>query len=569
VLTVESVEPAESDGPGVGHDAAVRLHFSVADTGIGIPADRLNSLFEAFSQVDASTTRVYGGTGLGLAITQRLVGAMGSTLEVDSVVGTGSTFHFSVVLGRSNPDAEGCAVPVGPALDQCSALIVDDNSTNRRILRLQLEGWGMRVTEADSGEVAVALVDSGQRFDVAVVDMQMPGMTGQDLAVVLASSPATRDLPLVLLSGRGDRRQALQHRNLFSAVLAKPVRSGRLHQSLRNALAPEAPSTAPVGAQVVGVERPHESLRILLAEDNAVNQRLGRLMLEKLGHHVDVVGNGREATEAAHLVPYDVVLMDVEMPEMDGLEATRVIRRVLPACKQPQIVAMTASALLEDRRACDEAGMDDYLAKPVHLQDLDAALVKAATRIAPTANRTGRAVEPGTDSSGKERSETGAIDHRVIDTLIDDLGDGGSADVADLIVTYLRDSDEQVAALQTAAANRDLQLAGSLAHKLKSSTALLGAGTLAGLLADACAAARQDGAGLDHVTSLVDAEHHRVVSDMEMTLRELAPTPDSPSPPLLRKPLVTGGFGVPSRGDAQPGGAQRLKYVRPSTGKAR
>jgi PAS domain S-box-containing protein len=351
-----------------------RLRFSVTDTGIGIPANSVASLFETFTQVDDSTTRVYGGTGLGLAISQRLVEAMGGTLGVDSTVGIGSTFAFSVVLPGCAPAIEtaGAADLVG-SLEGRAALIVDDNATGRRILRLQLEAWGMTVTEADSGDAAIALVDAGQHFDVGLLDMKMPGMTGRELAAALRVSPETSHLPLMLLSSTGDSRLGDSGRGLFCAVLTKPVRVSRLRQYLCTALMPDGYEAVP-DAQPVEIEEAQTVLRVLLAEDNAVNQRLGRLMVEKLGHHIDVVGNGREAIEAAHLAPYDVVLMDVEMPEMDGLEATRILRRMLPASRQPTIVAMTASALDEDRRSGVDAGMDNYLLKPVRLGELDAAL---------------------------------------------------------------------------------------------------------------------------------------------------------------------------------------------------
>jgi len=370
---VLTVEPATSD------DGEERLHFSVVDTGIGIPINSLANLFTRFSQVDTSTTRIYGGTGLGLAISERLVDAMGGTLGVKSVVGAGSTFDFSIRLEPCAP-VGGISEPV-TVLASCSALIVDDNATSRRILRLQLEGWGMIVTEAASAEAALALIDSPMRFGVAVLDMRMPGMNGWELAEELHVSPKTHDLPLILLSGAGEPRIKRTRKGLFSAVLAKPVRSSRLQHALRDALNPGAPESVPDPQPAIGTANEGTVLRVLLAEDNVVNQRLGRLMVEKLGHHLDVVANGREATEAVRLAPYDVVLMDVEMPEMDGLDATRSIRRQLPVNRQPRIVAMTASALVEDQSACSEAGMDDYLAKPVRLAELDTALRTAIAHI--------------------------------------------------------------------------------------------------------------------------------------------------------------------------------------------
>jgi PAS domain S-box-containing protein len=370
---VLTVEPDTSDG------GEARLRFSVADTGIGIPIDDVANLFTRFSQVDTSTTRIYGGTGLGLAISQRLVEAMGGTLQVDSAVGAGSTFHFSIQLDPCAPVDDTVHSKSLALLASRSALVVDDNATSRRILRLQLEGWGMSVTEAVSAEAAMAHVDS--HFDVAVLDMRMPGMNGWELAEILHVSPGMRDLPLILLTSTGEPRLKHTRPGLFSAVLTKPVRSTRLQHALRSALMRGALEAAPDPQQAIETAEEQTVLRVLLAEDNVVNQRLGRLMVEKLGHHVDVVANGREATEAVRLAPYDVVLMDVEMPEMDGLDATRSIRRQLPVSRQPRIVAMTASALVEDQSACSEAGMDDYLSKPVRLGELEAALNSAIVDI--------------------------------------------------------------------------------------------------------------------------------------------------------------------------------------------
>jgi PAS domain S-box-containing protein len=366
-LTVEPVRSAEN--------SEVGLRFAVTDTGIGIPADRLAHLFDSFSQVDGSTTRAYGGSGLGLAISHRLVEAMGATLRVDSVSGTGSTFHFKVRLAPAALVPETPAPPPPAMLRGLVALVVDDNATNRRIVRLQLEGWEMHVTEAASADAAMTIIATGEPFDVAVIDMKMPGMSGADLAAILRSSPDTRLLPLVLLSSHMERPSS-QHGSLFSAVLTKPVPADQLQTSLCQALKPSGSTPAPLHPQVDRTTG-GQALRVLLAEDNPINQLVCRRLLEKLGHLVDVAGNGREALEAVRAVSYDAVLMDIQMPEMDGLEATRLIRVELPAHRQPHIVAVTASVLVEDRQACVDAGMDDYLPKPVRIEDLDIALRKA------------------------------------------------------------------------------------------------------------------------------------------------------------------------------------------------
>lgn len=359
-------------------DRDVRLSISVTDSGIGIPTERLAQLFDAFSQVDASTTRVYGGTGLGLTISQRLINAMGGQIEVTSEVGKGSIFSFSIVL----PRCDGTDSQVSGRVEDLrgtTALIVDDNATNLRILQLQLRGWGIECVTAASADAALALYSGGARFDLAVIDMNMPGMNGVELAARLHGSATGAGLPIVLLVTLG----ALVERDGsadFTAVLTKPVKCLALQEALAASLAP-APATVAVPPQRRPVDpgtSPGVRLRVLLAEDNIVNQKVGRLMLHKLGHHVDVVANGAEAVESVGRIAYDAVLMDVEMPEMDGLEATRMIRRDLAAGQQPLIVALTASALVSDRQACIEAGMNDYLAKPVRLADLAQALDRAA-----------------------------------------------------------------------------------------------------------------------------------------------------------------------------------------------
>jgi PAS domain S-box-containing protein len=368
-----SMESEEDDGNDV------RLRISVADTGIGIPIDRVDSLFDSFSQVDASTTRLYGGTGLGLAISKRLVEVMGGVIEVQSVTGVGSTFSFSIPFARGVAVAVPSLLRPAVAVRGRSALVVDDNSANRRIIRLQLEGWGMTVTEAASGAETLELINSGACFDVALLDMKMPGMTGRELAIRLRECPASQLLPLILLSSYGERWQPEQ--NLFSAVLTKPAKKGDLREGVRQAIAIGTASPPLIPRPNLPTPYPHDQLRVLLAEDNPINQRVAKLMLEKLGQHPDLVANGAEAAQAVSRVPYDLVLMDVQMPEMDGIQATRMIRANPAIERGLRIVALTANASVEDREACANAGMDNYLAKPLRLEDLEAELNRTLSQI--------------------------------------------------------------------------------------------------------------------------------------------------------------------------------------------
>ncbi|GGL34850.1 hybrid sensor histidine kinase/response regulator [Planomonospora parontospora] len=369
VVTADGQRLSERD------DGPIRLRIAVRDTGIGIPAERMDRLFRSFSQVDSSTTRVYGGTGLGLAISRRLARAMGGDLGVESEVGVGSTFTLTAVLAGCPECPASTPTPAAVALTGKSALVVDDNATNRRVLRLQLAGWGMECTDVGTPGEAVDLVTGGHSYDVAVLDMHMPEMSGEQLAGVLRDLPIGRDLPLVLLTSVHWRAR-LEQKELFDAVLTKPARSAVLREKMagaiarRGAAASEAETagerregTEPGGAAGKGV------LNVLLAEDNPVNQKVAQLMLARLGHRVDTVDDGAQAVEAVRHASYDVILMDMHMPNMDGLEATRRIRAEQPE-PRPYIVALTASVLGEDQEACRNAGMDDYLAKPVRAHEL-------------------------------------------------------------------------------------------------------------------------------------------------------------------------------------------------------
>jgi CheY-like chemotaxis protein len=359
---------------------------SVRDTGIGIPADRIDRLFLAFSQVDSSTTRQYGGTGLGLVISRRLVHAMGGELTVTSEAGNGSTFTFTSRLGA----ADNRRLPADPAADALAGkavLLLEPNDSSRAVRRRQLREWGMSCADVTTPAEALQMLSGSTSYDIAIVDLNDGGMDGSQFAQAVRQLPAGRDVPLVLLSRLGELAPAGQL-GAFAATLHKPARSGQLHHTLTQILDPAAPRLAAVvtaagrrSADASGAEP--RALRILLAEDNMVNQKVARLMLTRLGHHVDTVSNGSEAVQAVHRAHYDVVLMDVQMPVLDGLAATQQIRSGLPADRQPRIAAMTASVLVEDRTACAAAGMDAYLTKPVRAQEL-AELLTSLTATAAT-----------------------------------------------------------------------------------------------------------------------------------------------------------------------------------------
>jgi PAS domain S-box-containing protein len=350
-----------------------RVHFAVKDTGIGIPADRVDRLFLSFSQVDASTTRRYGGTGLGLAISHRLVGLMGGRMWVDTEIGQGSTFHFELDFEQSACEVRQHLKADQPHLAGRRVLIVDDNESNRRILTGQTLSWGMRPWAVSSGGEALDWVRrTSESFDVALLDFHMPRMDGGTLGRRLKE--LCPNLPLVLLSS-GD----VSDRTLFDAVLTKPVKMGRLHGALLDVLGGTRADIKPESrAKTFDPEMARRMpLRILLAEDNVVNQKVALHQLRRMGYRAEVVADGLEAVDAVRRQCYDVVLMDMQMPEMDGLEATRCIRRTIAAERQPRIIAITANARQEDRQVCFDAGMDDFVSKPVHVVELMAVLERS------------------------------------------------------------------------------------------------------------------------------------------------------------------------------------------------
>ncbi len=350
-------------------DEKQKLIFEVRDTGIGIPEDKINDLFEKFSQVDASTTRRYGGTGLGLAICKKLVELMGGTISVCSTKGVGSAFTFSIDVNKSDKQHQ----TVKPeSLKGKKVFILDDNDTNLYILRAQCEKAGMSVTTYNNPLDVIAAVDDLKMYDLGILDMQMPEKNGVEVAEALRKKYTKTELPLVLLSSIMEIANT-ELRHQFNLYLTKPIKQTHLLNNL-----------ARVFGNVSGILRSEEKekyealdvgrkLRILVAEDNIINQKVAGKMLERLGHVYDVAANGAEAIEMCRMIDYDMVLMDMEMPVMDGLEATKELTKIKDELnKFPIIIAMTANAMAEDQKRCLDAGMKDFLAKPVTLQSMQA-----------------------------------------------------------------------------------------------------------------------------------------------------------------------------------------------------
>lgn len=355
-----------------------RLTFVVEDSGIGIPADRMDRLFKSFSQVDASTTRRYGGTGLGLVISQRLVELMGGRIGVTSETGRGSRFDFSIPAEVADTERNRAESAISSGLHSRRVLVVDDNSVSRRVLERQLGSWGLTVTSAESGPEAIQRFEAGEGFDLMLLDRDMPDMPGLPMIDALAARPATKVPPVILLIPRSSSSEL--SRACIVTHLSKPVRPRDLYAAVVAVLdrqAIKAPVTEPPVSPFDRDFARRHPLRVLVAEDNFVNRKVILTMLERLGYAAEAVTNGREVLHRLARQPWDLVLMDIQMPEMDGLEATRRIRAVAPDDSPPYILALTANAQKEDQLACLAAGMQDYLSKPVQTEPLIAAMARA------------------------------------------------------------------------------------------------------------------------------------------------------------------------------------------------
>jgi two-component system sensor histidine kinase/response regulator len=380
------VPPSALGGPA---SALCVLHFAVSDTGIGIPAEKQQRIFYAFEQADSSTTRRYGGTGLGLAISSRLVSLMGGRLWVESTEGLGSTFHFTASFGLAQYLARPANLDQPLDLEGLHVLVVDDNATNRRILEEMLRNWHMQPLAVESVPAAITALEqrrqAGQPFRLILLDAQMPGGDGFSLAEHIQQHPDLAQATIMMLTSGGQPGDIDRCRELgIAAYLLKPLKQSELFDSMVTVLGTSARNAegaeeGPLASQA----KPPRSLRVLVAEDNVINQRLVVRLLEKRGHQVVVAGTGKEAIKALEGHPFDVILMDVQMPEMGGFEATAAIRHKemegngsagdgRPESSRPHIpiIAMTAHAMKGDKERCLNAGMDAYLSKPVHAREL-------------------------------------------------------------------------------------------------------------------------------------------------------------------------------------------------------
>jgi signal transduction histidine kinase/HPt (histidine-containing phosphotransfer) domain-containing protein/BarA-like signal transduction histidine kinase len=459
----------EQDTEFLRHPEQWMLHFSVRDTGIGIPLERQNRLFKSFQQVDASTTRHYGGTGLGLAISKRLAELMGGKIWVESDAGKGATFHFTILARAAAASALPARQSPQPQLVGKRLLVIEDNATNRRIITQRGQQWGMTVETAANSRDALAQLAQGDLFDAVILDLELPDKDGLALAEEIRRQPSGRYVPLLLLSSARPGNDAA---NPLLATVAisvhKPIRPAQLLDALCRAMSVQVqrekkPPVAPTLDPDLARRLP---LRLLLADDNPINQKVGSSVLQKLGYHADIANNGLEVLKALEQKAYDILFLDVQMPEMDGLEAARQICQRWPAEKRPRIIAMTGNALMGDREKCLQAGMDDYISKPVRIGELQAAL-----------HRWGPMTTRKSDTAFVSRLKSGGAENLVDQAIIAELRNmppsNGVGMLQELVDLFLEGAPKRIA--QISQSINDGPMLAFHAHALKSMSLNLGA----------------------------------------------------------------------------------------------
>ncbi|MDY7006422.1 MAG: response regulator [Cyanobacteriota bacterium] len=462
------------------------IQFAVRDTGIGIAPEQIDRLFQSFTQVHSSINNPnYGGSGLGLAISKKLSELMGGKMWVESKVGEGSTFYFTIVA-RTAIDSNQVNEEAKQYLAGKRLLIVDDNATNRKMLAIQGQSWGMLTWAIASGSEAVDLINQDMKFDLAILDIDMPEMDGLTLAITIRKQTLGQNLPLIMLGSLEQQKLLTENSDInFAALINKPIRISSLYHTIINIFTGKKVSVENLVVTPKAEVKPVENLRILLAEDNVVNQKVALLQLKQLGYRADVVANGIEVLEALQRQPYDVVLMDVQMPEMNGLEATRILRQQYSTELCPRIIAITANAMLEDRNECLEVGMSGFISKPIQIQEL-AHVLQQANRIDADISIWQNSFDTNiiqnnqlfsnsiiTDNSMTKPKSI--LDMKMLESIIKM---GGDELLSEIIEDYLNYAPGRLAAIREAITANDAKALRMAAHTMRSSSGNLGAVTI-------------------------------------------------------------------------------------------
>lgn len=508
-------------------DAPYQLHFAVRDTGIGISPERLKKLFSPFVQADVSTARNFGGTGLGLSISQRLVELMGGKMWAESTPGQGSTFQFVLPFHAAAGNPATVLDHKQPQLTDLKVLIVDDNPTNCRILSVQTSKWGMLPRIASGGEQALTWLSAGEKFDFAILDMQMPGMDGLTLAHEIRKLSDHANMPLVLLTSMGVRTDNPEFQKAgFATCLTKPIKPTQLVESLIRVVSGRrtAPKPAPANSKLDPKLANRLPLRVLLCDDNVINQKVATRLLGQMGYTPKIAGNGVEALAAIDSAPFDLIFMDVMMPEMDGLEATRQIRArqqdraMNQNYKSPMIiVAMTASAMPGDREKCLEAGMDDYLSKPVRPEDVRAVIERWGEKAALDAANLAK--DSALESARlMANTDTPMNNQPAVDMeRLNEFTEGNPENLTELATLYVKQTSEQMEQLQNAVKTGDAAGIRRIAHSCAGASATCGMKRIVPLLREM---ERQGDEGkLTTTTELFT----QVVTEFELIRTVLAP----------------------------------------------
>lgn len=451
-----------------------KIIFSVSDTGIGIPEDKMGRLFQSFSQVDASTTRNYGGTGLGLAISRKLVEMMNGKLWVESKINEGTTFHFEITVDVVPSKSKVYFRGHNPTLKDKKVLIVDDNLTNRKILIAQTEYWGMKSRVIGDPKEALRLIENGENFDLVLLDYLMPEMDGAMLAKEIRNHFSAESLPIILLTSVGKKEYSKELEQLeISAFLTKPIKHNQLYETILSLFTEKSKLSNKVKKPYPIVNNLAEKfpLKILVAEDNVVNQKVAQRILERMGYRVDVVANGIEAVNASKKIPYDLIFMDMLMPEMDGITASKVIKEKNRNSNCPKIIAMTANAMNEDREKCISAGMDDFISKPVRMKELNDILINWGNNIINAA--------PSKQEHTLEEPLSNIVNESDLLFIKEISSESDAKFFGELLDTYVQELPGMIKQIDSAIMNRDIKNLYFYSHKLKGSSMTLGINSIA------------------------------------------------------------------------------------------